>query len=113
MNETIKSIIRHLLTLLGGALAAKGWIDDSLVEALIGIIFALIGGLCGAYNEYRAGSIKHALFSALRHVASAVGAFCIVKGYITEETATLIISVIAAIGSAVWGIDDEIEAAKT
>ena len=110
MNETTKSILRHILTLLGGALVGKGWLDQSLAEALIGIVLALIGGLYGAYNEYRAGSVKHAIYSALRHIASAVGAFCIVKGYVTDATVTLVISIIAALGSAIWGIDDEAEA---
>lgn len=43
MPDRINSIIRHLLTFFGGAAVTKGWIDEVILEALIGAIVAFIG----------------------------------------------------------------------
>jgi len=42
-KETIFGLIRHILTVVGGALVAKGTIDESMSEEVIGIIIAVIG----------------------------------------------------------------------
>jgi hypothetical protein len=42
-KETVLGIIRHILTFGGGALVAKGYIDEMGLEEAIGAIVALIG----------------------------------------------------------------------
>jgi len=42
-KETIFGLIRHILTVAGGAMVAKGAIDESMSEEIIGIVIAIIG----------------------------------------------------------------------
>ena len=43
MNETIAGIIRHLLTIGGGFLVAKGTIDSGQAELAAGAFTSIIG----------------------------------------------------------------------
>lgn len=45
MQEKVLGIIRHLLTFAGGFVVAKGWIDDSSVQEIIGALATLIGSV--------------------------------------------------------------------
>ena len=36
-------IIRHALTILGGAVVAKGYLEDAMVEEIIGIVISGAG----------------------------------------------------------------------
>jgi len=42
-TEVVLGLIRHALTVLGGALASKGYIDTSMVDATVGAIIIIIG----------------------------------------------------------------------
>ncbi len=42
-KEAIFGLIRHILTVVGGGLVAKGAIDESMSEEIIGIVIAIIG----------------------------------------------------------------------
>lgn len=42
-SEKGKSIIRHTLTAIGGVLVALGYIDESVLEALIGALLTISG----------------------------------------------------------------------
>jgi len=42
-KEQIFGLIRHGLTIVGGALVAKGYIGDELSEEMIGTAISLIG----------------------------------------------------------------------
>jgi len=43
MNPILTGLLRHLLTTLGGAIAAKGYLDESLVGEIVGAILTLLG----------------------------------------------------------------------
>lgn len=43
MKDTVLGIIRHVLTAVGGALVAKGTIDEATLTAAVGAIVTLIG----------------------------------------------------------------------
>jgi hypothetical protein len=49
--------IRHAITTLGGALAAKGFIEGSAVEPLVGSIMVLIGIAWSGFQKYQANRI--------------------------------------------------------
>lgn len=36
-KELVQSFIRHALTTVGGIMLSKGWIDQSMVDSLIGL----------------------------------------------------------------------------
>lgn len=42
-KPVILGILRHLLTMAGGALTAAGWLDESTVQQGIGALATLIG----------------------------------------------------------------------
>ena len=43
MNTIIMSILRHVLTALGGGIVAKGYIDGAMLEQIIGGVLAIAG----------------------------------------------------------------------
>ena len=43
MNTIIMSILRHVLTALGGGIVAKGYIDGAMLEQIVGGILAVAG----------------------------------------------------------------------
>lgn len=43
MNEIVLGLIRHLLTMGGGALVTKGYLDESALPEIVGAILTLIG----------------------------------------------------------------------
>jgi len=42
-KEQINGLIRHALTVLGGALVTKGYIDADIVPEAVGAVMTLIG----------------------------------------------------------------------
>lgn len=59
-NSELTSILRHIGTVIAGALISKGWIDDSFSEAVIGLVMAL--GVMGLawWNKQKAKHQKAA-----------------------------------------------------
>ena len=53
MQAIFGSIIRHALTTFGGALVAKGILDASMVEPLVGAILTLAGISFAIINKIR------------------------------------------------------------
>ena len=51
MNEIYKSLIRHALTVLGGAIVTKGYIDASGMEEIIGSVMAIVGVVWSVYKN--------------------------------------------------------------
>jgi len=49
-SERGKSILRHIITAIGGVLVAFGYIDESALEALIGAIMT-IGGVVLSFKD--------------------------------------------------------------
>jgi len=45
MQEKVLGIIRHILTFAGGFVVAKGFIDDSSLQEIIGALSTLIGSV--------------------------------------------------------------------
>ncbi len=41
--EVWMGFVRHLLTMLGGVLIAKGWATDAMMPELIGAVMTLVG----------------------------------------------------------------------
>lgn len=44
-QEQILGIVRHALTLIGGLLIAKGYIDESATTEIIGTVVGLVGAI--------------------------------------------------------------------
>jgi hypothetical protein len=42
-KDQILGIIRHVFTFLGGLLVLKGWLDDGIVQELIGAASTIVG----------------------------------------------------------------------
>jgi hypothetical protein len=43
LSERGKSVIRHTITAIGGVLVALGYIDESVLESVIGAIMTIAG----------------------------------------------------------------------
>lgn len=53
MNEKVYGVIRHILTFAGGALIAKGVLDEAGLEELVGSIMTIIGFGWSYYNKIK------------------------------------------------------------
>lgn len=53
MNPITLGIIRHLITALGAAGAAEGYMTDSDVQAIAGAIVTLIGFALSVWHKYQ------------------------------------------------------------
>lgn len=42
-KEQVVGVIRHVFTFVGGILVIKGFIDDSMVQELLGGVISLVG----------------------------------------------------------------------
>lgn len=51
MTPAILGIARHLLTLGGGALVARGYIDAGAAETLVGAGVAIVGVVWSVYEK--------------------------------------------------------------
>ncbi len=41
--EVWMGFVRHLLTMMGGVLIAKGWLDESTMPELLGAVMTIVG----------------------------------------------------------------------
>jgi hypothetical protein len=53
MNTFIAGIIRHIITTLGGAAAAQGYIGESDVQLIAGSVVTLIGVGMSVWDKYQ------------------------------------------------------------
>lgn len=53
MNEMYNGLIRHLLTTVGGVLAAKGYIEAGQVEMVAGALATILGVVWSIYAKRR------------------------------------------------------------
>jgi hypothetical protein len=108
MKETILSIIRHALSILGGVLLAKGYINDAVAAWLPGALFALTGAIWGAFDELGAtGGRRDFWMSVIRHVLGAAGGYFATLGKLSLESVETIVGVIMSVIAAIWGPADE------
>ncbi len=42
-KEQLLGLVRHALTVIGGAAVAKGYIEDSIAQEIIGVVLTVIG----------------------------------------------------------------------
>jgi hypothetical protein len=49
--EQISSILRHILTFGGGFVVARGWISETLMLELVGVILTVGGGIWAMFNK--------------------------------------------------------------
>lgn len=54
MKDTILSIIRHALTGAGAALVAKGYLNTSSLNEIVGAAIGLVGAVWGPLDEFLA-----------------------------------------------------------
>jgi len=45
MQEKVLGVLRHILTFAGGFVVAKGWIDESSVQEIVGALATLVGSI--------------------------------------------------------------------
>jgi hypothetical protein len=50
-NEILLGLVRHILTAIGGVLVAKGSVDQSTVETVIGGIVAIVGAAWSVFSK--------------------------------------------------------------
>lgn len=50
-NEILLGLVRHILTAIGGVLVAKGSVDQSTVETVIGGIVAIVGAVWSVFSK--------------------------------------------------------------
>jgi hypothetical protein len=51
MNEKIESLLRHILTFLGGFLVTSGVIDESILLEVVGAIITIAGFVWGFISK--------------------------------------------------------------
>ena len=51
MNENVSSLIRHILTFVGGILVTKGVISEGLSTELVGLAMSVIGMAWGQLSK--------------------------------------------------------------
>jgi hypothetical protein len=49
--EQISSILRHILTFGGGFVVAKGWISETLMLEIVGVIVTVGGAVWAMFNK--------------------------------------------------------------
>ena len=50
-NEILLGLVRHILTAVGGVLIAKGTVDQSTVETVVGGVAAIVGALWSVFSK--------------------------------------------------------------
>lgn len=53
------SLVRHVLTTIGGVLIAKGMVDESQVNEIVGGLSVLAGVIWGYHNSQRSRKIPN------------------------------------------------------
>jgi hypothetical protein len=56
MQAIVLGFIRHALTAAGGALVAKGYIDSTGLESVIGGLITAVGAAWSAYDKRQQGA---------------------------------------------------------
>jgi hypothetical protein len=54
MKDQLLGLIRHTLTFVGGIIVAKGLVDESLSEEVIGGVMTLVGAVWSIVNKKKA-----------------------------------------------------------
>jgi hypothetical protein len=54
MKDQLLGLIRHALTFVGGIIVAKGLVDESLSEEVIGGVMTLVGAVWSIVNKKKA-----------------------------------------------------------
>ena len=54
MKSAVIALLRHLLTFIGGALVAKGFIDTESLQEIIGAIISILSVTWMAVSKYKA-----------------------------------------------------------
>ena len=54
MKAAVIALLRHLLTFIGGALVAKGFIDTESLQEIIGAIISILSVTWMAVSKYKA-----------------------------------------------------------
>ncbi|MDR2675101.1 MAG: hypothetical protein LBC18_09605 [Opitutaceae bacterium] len=113
-NETVKSIVRHGLTLLGGFLVGKGLVSEGVSAWLVGGGFlTLAGSVWGAVNELTATeppAWRHFWLSLVRHGLTAGGALAVSAGWLGEDVAAQLVGLAVSLVASFWGVGDEANA---
>ena len=54
MKDQVLGLIRHALTFVGGIIVAKGLVDESLSQEVIGGVMTLVGAIWSIVNKKKA-----------------------------------------------------------
>ena len=54
-KEQVVGVIRHVFTFVGGILVIKGFIDDSMVQELLGGVISLVGTVWSIVDKKKNG----------------------------------------------------------
>lgn len=58
MNESIKSVIRHILSAFGGYLVAKGLVSTDQLPEIVGAVITLVSVAWGVLSKKKAPEVK-------------------------------------------------------
>jgi len=57
-KDQILGIIRHVFTFLGGILVLKGWLDEGVVQELIGAAATIVGTVWSVLDKKKENTVE-------------------------------------------------------
>lgn len=93
-DTPIWSIVRHILSAIGGYLVLKGYVDDSILQQGIGTIFGIIA-IVGSIISKTANNDM--VLGTLRQIVTFVGGYLAAKGIINQQTVDTIVGLLTAL----------------
>ena len=63
-NETVMSIVRHILTFGGGLAVGKGWMDEGTMTQVVGAAVTLVGAIWAIVNKKKLVNMANSSTSA-------------------------------------------------
>lgn len=109
-KEQVFSLIRHILSAVGGILVGKGLLDDSTLTTIVGAVIALVGLIWSIIDHtYTLGSVE----GVVRQILTALGGFLVFKGIIKPEQVETWVAVILALLPIILGQTDKLWANAT
>lgn len=109
-QEQVNSLIRHIISVVGGIFIAKGIIDSSVLEyglAAIGVIVSIVWSI--KEKTFQLGQVE----GVVRQLLTAVGGYLVYKGILDPSQVETWLAAISSILAAILGQTDKLWASAT
>ena len=104
-RDQVTSLIRHILSAVGGILIAKGLLDESTVMAVIGAVLGIVGIVWSIKDHnLTLGQTE----GVLRQLATIASFYFVGRGIIDQGTLDIIVGGIIGILATVLGQTDKL-----